>query len=1010
MALTETQTVVRFRGGVETKEDSKGVLPTELLVLENAVFDKVCTTVKRYGYEDLGVDLMGSDEMLPAVRALGKRGDELLAFTADEVYSHVADADRWIAAGDLRSVITSSTPVAKTGTNQTLAECCINDGVALYAWEDSAGGVWYALLDDETGRVLVAPTQVHADATRPRCVALGSYLFLVTARATPRELRLLRFSHDEPTATPIESTIVTDLSPTAPSYDLTTHGDDAVFAWVRDTGELGLGYLHESGVIGGSGQSLPVPITVAATTATVVAVCTDDATNVVIAWAQSAANVYYRTYLAADLTAVHAARLIGAGAPTSQVTAAFDGRTSDAGDATLWVFIETSDLNAQDYVTQALRHDIATATLHDSWNNYGCGIASKAFQYDEDAFVHLGRDSTYYRTYYTVRARGQLVCTRLLSGLGNGHHAKTHLPNVWASDADATVYYWPAIYVVDVESANNDVFSESGIRKVTLDFASDEDFRSVEVGRTTYIAGGMLHAYDGQRIVEAEFHYGIDDVTTPSQAAPTGTGLAAGTYNYVFALENVLANGEIQRGPVSVPVEVTVASVNRKVTFAVPTYRLTSMPNARIAAFRTVAGDASSYFRVSSFDPSTEGDTNGYIANDPLVNEVDWDDEMTDETLETQATLYTTGGVLGNDPLGGARLVAAGKNRAFVVDAADPLAVYFSQEPQPGYALETSPLLRIDVDPYGGPITGIVVMDESLIVFKETAIFHVSGPGPLPNPELGGGWQQPELITSDVGCVSPDSIGYTPVGVVFQSTKGIYLLGRDRQVLYVGAKVEAYNGQTVTATTLIEDRTQIRFLTDSGLSLLYDYDPERRQWSTFRNHEGMDAIVVGGTYHYVRNNGRVWRETTAYADGGTAQIRKVVETAWINLIGHLQGQQFIWFVTLIGKRLSPHTLKWYTAFNYQDGWSGDPILIDPSEGYTSGAYGEGLYGAGPYGGGADTRYQFQVHIGQECEAIRFRFEDVEADGDYGASFELSELHISGGIERSHFVVEEARRH
>jgi hypothetical protein len=263
-------------------------------------------------------------------------------------------------------------------------------------------------------------------------------------------------------------------------------------------------------------------------------------------------------------------------------------------------------------------------------------------------------------------------------------------------------------------------------------------------------------------------------------------------------------------------------------------------------------------------------------------------------------------------------------------------------------------------------------------------------------------------VTTDVGCLSPDSIGLTPEGLLFQSRKGIHLLGRDWSVSYAGADVEAYNAQAIAATTLIEDRKQIRLLALSGSTLMYDY--ERKAWSIFTNHEGCDAVVVGGVYHYLRTDGRVWRESTAYADGGTAQIRLAVETAWIKPAGHLQGHCRVWHVTLIGEYKSAHTLKVYTAFDYESGWTGDPILIDPTEGRTEAAYGEGAYGAGVYGGGADTRYQFQIHIGQECEAVRFRFEDLEADGAYGASFELSELHLSCGIERASYIVEEARRY
>jgi hypothetical protein len=282
----------------------------------------------------------------------------------------------------------------------------------------------------------------------------------------------------------------------------------------------------------------------------------------------------------------------------------------------------------------------------------------------------------------------------------------------------------------------------------------------------------------------------------------------------------------------------------------------------------------------------------------------------------------------------------------------------------------------------------------------------VSGPGPFANPDVGGGWTNPQLITSDVGCISADSIGYTPVGIIFQSQKGIYLLGRDQSVTYVGASVEAYNEQSITACTLIEDKTQIRLLTDSGQTLLSDYLFE--QWSTFTNHEGQDALLVGGLYHYLRNDGQVWRETPgSYRDNNT-QVRRAEETAWLKLAGHAQGWQRLWFMEIIGEYISAHTLRVSIGFDYEEGWTGVPILIDTSEGRVEGLYGAGLYGAGPYGGSPDTRYQFEIHIGQECEAVRFRFEDVEATNAFGASYELTELVLTGGVERSTFQIEHAR--
>ena len=1005
MALVESQIVVRFAGGVETKEDRKGVLPGKLLALENAVFTKAVSLVKRYGHEDLGQALVGQETLMPPALALGSRGDELLALSADKLHSYVETPGAWIQGGEMRSVIVNHQPVLKTGSNQTFAEVAVNSGIALYGWEDSRGGVWYALLNDDTGRVLVSATQVNAAGTRPRCIALGSFLYLVYAMEAPHELRLLRFSLDAPTATPPEDVLITSLSPTVPSYDLALHtgfggsaGDLGVLAWAQDTGGIGVAYIHSSGAVGSPGLSLPSPVNVTATVASAVSICAADAEFIALAWTDAANTVKHVTLGDVSLSPLHATQTLATeAAEPDQVTCAFDGAD------TLWVFYEVPGSEPQNARTEAVRTDAAGGGVSESWVQLGCGLGSKAFRHGDDSYVHLNHDSTLYRTYYTVRADGRLVVARLLSGLGNGLLTKSHLPSVYRSGADDAIYHWAAIYVTDVDTAEAVIFSESGIRRVQIDFDSDEAHRSAQIGDTTYIAGGLLHAYDGERVVEAEFHWGIDDVSAPTQGAPTGSGIADGTYGYVFVLENTLANGEIQRGPVSDPILVEVTGGPRRVTFQVPTYRLTAMPNARIAAFRSLDGDDSTYNRVSSFDPSTVGDVNSFIANDTTVDTVTFIDEMPDSELEEQDPLYTNGGILENDPLGGARLVAAGKNRLFVVDGD---TIYFTQERARGFAVETSPGLRIRPEAYGGDTTGIAVMDDMLVIFKETAVYVVTGPGPFAVPEAGGGWSQPERVTSDVGCISPDSIGYTPQGVLFQSRKGIYLLGRDRQVVYIGAPVEAYNSQRVVATTLIEDRTQIRLLTDAGRTLLYDY--ERGQWSTFTNHEGQDAVTVGGVYHYLRTDGEIWRETAGeYADDN-AQIRMALETAWLDIVGHRQGWMRTWWVHILGERKSAHRLRVRIAFDYEDGWTGDPIDIDVDEGRVEGNYGSGVYGDGPYGGAPDTAYAFSIHIGQECKSIRFRFEDIEDAADRGASFELTELILIGGVERSTHTPAEAR--
>ncbi|HEX2550474.1 MAG TPA: hypothetical protein VHK64_02690, partial [Nocardioidaceae bacterium] len=72
---------------------------------------------------------------------------------------------------------------------------------------------------------------------------------------------------------------------------------------------------------------------------------------------------------------------------------------------------------------------------------------------------------------------------------------------------------------------------------------------AVTFGRSTYVAGGALRFFDGQRLGELTPPW-IPDYVVPATAG-AGLNPAAGTYAYVAYAEWVDGNGEVHRGPVS---------------------------------------------------------------------------------------------------------------------------------------------------------------------------------------------------------------------------------------------------------------------------------------------------------------------------------------------------------------------------------------------------------------------------------------------------------------------------
>lgn len=1007
MPLSEARIPVKFRGGIDTETDPKEVLPARLIALENGQFDEGGSIGKRRGHDSLGTDLLqaagSSPVSISGGVALGKRGSELLHFGADTVYSYQDDLGAWKDAGDLESVALTHRAAIGTPSRQLRPGYAAKDGVGVYSWADTGGGLWYSVVDDDTGRILVAPTQLSATGVSAYVYAIGNTIH-ITYGTTGLDLRCATISPANPLAGVLgDNVLFSDLDGTSEAPSVFADGTVAVFAyWVNGVNQIRIGYIAEDGFVGTPVRGFSSPVLHATAGAVAIGgptVAYDTSGTGQIMLVYRTSTLVNRAVYSSALALTLADATLYSGT-AGRMTSMFQVNNDAAGERRCHVFLENASTSG------TVRH-MAVSTVGTQSTlatYYGDNLCYRPFARGDYVYLTTQRDSTLWNTHFVRRSDG-LIVARFLAGLSEGRPLKEwmRLPNV-----NGNVVSLPAVWRLRLQSENNDQYTEESIRKVDLDFGAADRAQSVELGESTYVAGaGFLWEYDGEGAVEAGFFYAPDDVTAPTQSIDSGNLATTGVYTYRFAYGWKNARGELEWGPISAGTQVTLTGSNDTLTWAIPTYQHTMKTSPRgeafIGVFRTENGGSLLYL-VSSYNPNDTGD-NGYVANDPLAATVSFVDKLSDANLLTREPLYTTGGVLSNDGWENGRVVAVAKNRVFTTDASNGDLVRYSQQHRDLYAVEQPGTLTIRPDAHeGGEITGIGALDDAVIIFRERAIYFVAGPGPLANPSAGGGFTEPQLVTSDVGCSDQRTIATTPVGLVFQSAKGIYLLGRDRQTRYIGAPVEAYNGQTFVSAELIPDRTQVRFLTSSGFSLMWDYRFD--QWSTMSNHEGASAVVVGNVYHYLRNDGDTYKESSGYTDGGK-RIPLVIETAWLKLAGYLQGFQRIWHALILGEYKSSHVLRLYYQVDYDDGWKGEPFSLDPSAYYDEANYGEGDYGEGPYGGSGDTRYQFRVHIGEKCEAIRFRFEDLETT-TFGAAYELSEMLLTGGIKGRDYKVRAER--
>lgn len=1013
MNLRKSTLAVPIRGGVNNQEDAKSIGARGIVGLENGRFGDSGEPQKRNGYTPLSSALVNNftaDELsalggvaalvLPDGRGLAVRDDELIRFGDSKAHSYLSNTDEWVEAGDIECVGLEHRGILKTKYKQVLADMATLNGVSLVTWQQGSEGLIYAVIDEATERVIVQPTVLDANASISKVYAIGNHLHCVWVD-TSQNIKISIMSSSVPgQGMGASSTLYADADSSSQTIAVVSNGTYAVLAyWIASSGGIRLAYIAEDGVIGTPvrGYASPIVHATPSQTSTVGPSLAIDDPGLTDYDATQAITLAYGTGGAArwaqygtDWTAsVADSAVTGATTPVRMV-AHYQRDNESGGDRRVHLFNEIAGPAIE---VKTLDGDGVSAA-GTGGTQLGGRIASMPWRDGPSVYLATVYESTLWTTYF-VHRQDWLVVGRVLSGNAAAAPTKAVWPTVTASSRS---YSTVLGYRLRVDSDDEDTvytFTEDGIRKVTLDFNASDSHQSVQIGDALYIAGaGFLWQYDSQGFTEAGMFYAPDDVAAPSQS--TGGNLTTtGVYSYRFVYGWRNSRGEIEWGPTSVGTSVTMTASNNKLTFSIPTLQHTAKTDTRseclIGVFRTE--DAKGlYYMVSSLDPTDTGD-NGYVANDPTTATVSFVDVLSDANLISREPLYTTGGVLSNDGWESGKIVAVGKDRVFTNDASDADVVRYSQQLAEGRALEQPALTRVRIDQFGGDITGIAVMDDTVVVFKEHAIYGFAGPGPLANVS-GGGFSDPQLITSDAGCSSQRSIAATPRGLVFQSSKGLYLLDRGRNVSYIGDRVEDYNDQTITSANLVPDTTEIRFLTSSGRTLVWDYYYDA--WSTWLNHEGADAVTLGTEYYYLRNDGEVWQSDDSYEDGSRS-ITLAIETGWLHFPKHGQGQQRIWHLHVLGDYLSAHTLNVYYQVDYRNGWASSPIALPTTDYIDEDVYGAGDYGAGAYGGSGDIRYQETVHLGLKCEAVRFRFEDLETTV-HGAAYELSELLLEGAVE------------
>jgi len=331
------------------------------------------------------------------------------------------------------------------------------------------------------------------------------------------------------------------------------------------------------------------------------------------------------------------------------------------------------------------------------------------------------------------------------------------------------------------------------------------------------------------------------------------------------------------------------------------------------------------FYLITSKDPSSTGD-NSYEANDPsdATGYVNGVDNFADTTLTSKEANPENGGLtLASMDPPPASIIASTQDRILLAGIpGNPYRIVYSRLRGKGEIASFNDTLFVDLPADGGAITAIGFMNESLIVFKESATFLLPGDG-YDNSGAGQNYGPGRILSADVGAESQEAVALTPKGLLFKSAKGWYLLNHGMAAVFVGYGVAEFDAEPVLAIHPMVSQHQVRCVTASRV-LVWDYLEQISPWAEWSISGAVSAVLFDDVYHY-SDGAEVLAEEGDFTSLAEAQGLDI-ETGWIKLAG-LQGYKSVSRFYLLGEYRGAHDLRVRVAYDYDETDSG-PVWAD----------------------------------------------------------------------------------
>lgn len=980
-------------GGLDTKTDPKYVAWDKSLTAQNVQYFGVRRCRKRYGQTALSSAIGRSGGTISVGKAIGRFQDELLLYDGSQVYAYAESQENWYSRAALTESVVNRTPIVRTSGSVSGIATAVANSIEVYAWEDSRGGIYYALRDPESGTFAVPNSQLDATGVNPQIVVSGVFVYIVYG--TPGLIKAAQISSTNPTGGVINTYTLTNDYATGKNFAVTSTTSTVALAWPAAVAGTWNSAIFDSQL---NLQLLnSVAYSEPASYRAQLAYSTDGSrlllsvagTNVLDLYPIVVASAAFGTISTTAVPNIRYAAAVGVGLTSTQL------------------FYDTGTTTSMPITTSRVVSfaTASTLSLGTAYTVSGVQLASQPVLFNAVAYIvavspliALTGAASQQPSFYLLRApqnETPTIIQRFSGDLAYVAGQSVPVPSV----VNDQIFLGLAERTALRADATGTVFTQAGLTATYFSFPDASSFKVTSFGSTAQINCGNVYSYDGSQVVESGFWEFPDGITaTPSG----GAGLNQGRYIYQITYEWVDAAGNTHYSAPSWPIVVTTTNPGQtnQVSLTIPYTALTRKQGATVNVYRTATAPG---------DPSgiETGLGNLYKihseTNDPGLSgtaSFTWVDTVADASAVGQEILYAPYngfGELENNAPPPFLFMVATKTRVFGIAQDDRTALWYSKPLAPGRPVQfnSAQIIRIETD--GGPVTALGYLDAQAVVFKQRRTYFLPGDGPNAG---GGGTQFPplQLIASTSGCTSDPSVLSTHEGVFFKSEIGIQVLNRSLTMdANVGLPVQGYTSLTLTGTAVVPDQNQLRWVSSDGTALVYDYVVQR--WAVYTNYASVGYTDWNNTTVRLLANGQLFYEDqSVYTDNG-APITMMLETAWLKPADIAQGFAAVWYAEILGEYKSPHQLQVEVAYDYIDApmqvnvWNVNTSINTSTYGSASPYGDEVLYGSNTYI--TTAPYQLRVALRRQvCEAVKFRIFDVAQTGQ---SCDLNEIALQLGV-------------